>query len=161
MEVSPVATALRTDWPSDERDPRVDAAVEDFRAAVIDLRRLSAALFELPAGSSHRPPLKEQIDDLIGGMQARCDMLGIDLDQLFQLINDDLAARRGGGNDHRPHGDHLRALVDEVNGAYADEATIHRNITRLQDLLPGAAARRIAADRACAGFVAGWPERGR
>ena len=94
-------------------------------------------------------------------MQARCDMLGIDLDRLFQLINVDLAARRGGGNDHRPHGDHLRALVDEVNGAYADEATIHRNITRLQDLLPGAAARRIAADRACAGYVAGWPERAR
>lgn len=155
-----MATALRTDRPSDDRDPRIAAAVEDFRAAVIDLRRLSAQLFELPSGSSHRPHLKEQIDDLVGGMQARCDILGIDLDQLFRLINADLAAQRG-GIDHRPHGDHLRALVDEVNGAYADEATIHGNISRLQDLLPGAAARRIAADRACAGFVAGWPERAR
>lgn len=156
-----MATALRNDWPSDDRDPRVDAAVEDFRAAVIDLRRLSAQLHALPASSSHRPPLKEQIDDLTGGMQARCDVLGIGLDDLFRQINADLAGRRGGGNDYRPHGDHLAALVDEVNGAYADEATIHKNISRLQDLLPGAAARRMAADRACAGFVAGWPERAR
>lgn len=155
-----MATALQADWLSQpEEDTRVEAAVSDFRGTVIEVRRLSAALFALADDSADRLIARERIDDLVGGMQARADMVGLTLDQLFRLINADLATNRG--ITHKPHGDHLRALVDENTSAYADEARLHHEITRLQAMLPGAADRRIAADRACAGFVAEWAVRGR
>ncbi|WP_294355835.1 hypothetical protein [uncultured Sphingomonas sp.] len=154
-----MATALQADWLSEpEEDARVKAAVSDFRGAVIDIRRLSAALFALDDNSADHLIARERIDDLTGGMQARADMVGLTLDQLFSLINADLATNRG--ITHKPHGDHLRALVDENTSAYADEARLNQEITRLQSMLPGAVDRRIAADRACAGFVAEWAVRG-
>lgn len=143
----------------DDADPRVAAAIVDFRTAVIELRQLSAQLFELPVDSAKREAVQEAIDDRVGGMQARADTVGITLDELFRLINLDLAGQRT-GNTHNPHGDHLRALCDENTAAHADERTIHRELERLKSLLPGATNRRMAADRACAGFVAGWAIRG-
>lgn len=143
----------------DTEDTRISAAVCDFRQTVIDIRAASARLFPLPAASPQREALQEQIDDLIGGMQARADTIDIPLDELFRLINADIAVSRV-SQDHRPNGDYLRALCDENTAAYAAEATIHREISRLQELLPAAADRRIAADRACAGFLAGWAARG-
>ena len=155
-----MATALQQDWltQESEADPRITAAVADFRATVIEIRHQSAKVFPLPPRSTERIAIEAFIDDLVGGMQARADMVGITLDQLFRLINADLATNRG--ITHKPHGDHLRALLDENTSAYADEARLHDEITRLQSMLPGAADRRIAADRACAGFVAGWAVRG-
>jgi len=143
----------------DNADPRVATAVVDFRARVIEVRDLSAQLFALPVADPKRPALQEAIDDRVGGMQARADTVGITLDELFRLINLDLAGRRT-GNTQAPHGDHLRALCDENTAAHADERTIHRELERLKSLLPGAVDRRMAADRACAGFVAGWAIRG-
>lgn len=140
-------------------DPRVPAAVADFRAAVIEVREISAQLFPLAADSPKRAALQEAIDDRVGGMQARADMVGISLDELFRLINAELAGQRI-GNNHQPHGDYLRALCDENTAAHADERTIHREMARLRSLLPVATDRRMAADRACAGFVAGWALRG-
>lgn len=154
-----MATALQADWLSQsEEDPRITAAVADFRGAVIDIRRLSAELFTTADGTTKRSVLQAHVDDLVGGMQARADMVGLTLDELFRLINADLATNNG--ITHKPHGDHLRALVDENTSAYADEARLNQEITRLQSMLPGAADRRIAADRACAGFVAEWAVRG-
>jgi hypothetical protein len=161
MEVH-VATAAQTDWldpVNDAADARVAAAVKDFRQAVLDIRVASARVFDLPATSPQREALQEQIDYRVGGMQARADTIDITLDELFRLINADIGASRI-SQDHRPHGDYLRALTDENTGAYAAEATIHREISRLQDLLPAAADRRIASDRACAGYLAGWAARG-
>lgn len=143
----------------DDADPRVAAAIVDFRAAVVEVRRLSAAVFALANDSSDHQIARERIDDLVGGMQARADTVGITIDELFRLINADLAGQRN-GNTHRPHGDHLRALVDENTAAHADERTIHREMARLRSLLPIATDRRLAADRACAGFVANWALRG-
>lgn len=142
----------------DEADARIASAVEDFRAAVIEIRGLSAGAFTLAAGSPDHRTALERIDDLVGGMQARADVVGITIDELFRLINADLASNRG--ITHKPHGAHLRAIVDENTSAYADEARIHREISRLKTLLPGAVDRRIAADRACAGYVSGWAVRG-
>lgn len=156
-----MATALQADWLSEpEEDPRVTAAVADFRNTVVEIRRLSAAMFALDAASDKRPPLQEQIDDHVGGMQARADKVGLSLDQLFQLINTELKRKRV-GQDHQPHGDHLRAINDENTSAYADEKRLTDEIARLQKLLPAAIDRRIAADRACAGYCAGWAVRGR
>lgn len=157
-----MATAAQADWlepVDDDGGVRVAAAVKDFRQTVLDIRAASARLFPLPAASPQREALQEQIDDLIGGMQARADTIDITLDELFRLINADIAASRI-SQDHRPHGDHLAAMVEEINGAYADEASLNRQILRLQQLLPGAVSRRVAADRDCAGFLAGWPIRG-
>lgn len=143
----------------DDADPRIKAAIVDFRAAVVEVRQLSADLFPLPLTSPRRAALQEAIDDHVGGMQARADTVGITLDELLRLINADLAGQRV-GNTHPPHGEYLRALCDENTGAHAAEATIHREIVRLQQLLPAATDRRLAADRACAGFIAGWAIRG-
>ncbi len=154
-----MATALQADWLSEpEEDPRTKAAVSDFRETVIEIRRLSAAVFALAAGSADHQTARERIDDLVGGMQARADVVGITLDDLFRLINADLATDRG--MTHKPHGDHLRAIIDENTSAYADEARVEREIARLQKLLTAAVDRRIAADRACAGIAAGWAVRG-
>lgn len=161
MEVY-VATAAQADWldpVDDAADTRVAAAVKDFRQTVLDIRAASARLFPLPAASPQREALQEQIDDLVGGIQARADTIDITLVDLLRLINADIAMSRI-PQDHRPHGDYLRALCDENTGAYAAEATIHREISRLQSLLPAAADRRIAADLACAGYLAGWAVRG-
>lgn len=157
-----MASAAQADWlaPQDDAaDTRVIAAVKDFRQTVLDIRAASARLFPFPAASPQREALQEQLDDLVGGMQARADTIDIPLDELFRLINADIATSRI-SQDHRPHGDYLRALCDENTAAYAAEATIHREISRLQELLPVAADRRIAADRACAGYLAGWANRG-
>lgn len=154
-----MANALQADWLSQpEDDPRLAVAVSDFRHDVIEIRRLSAAVFALAAGSSDHQMAQERIDDLVGGMKARADMIGITIDELFRLINADLATDRG--MTHKPHGDYLRAIVDENTSAYADETRIHREIERLQKLLPAATERRLAADRACAGIMAGWAVRG-
>ncbi len=155
-----MATAFQQDWLTEdsEADQRVAAAVSDFRNDVIEIRRLSAAVFALAAGSSDHQMAQERIDDLVGGMKARADMIGTTIDELFRLINADLATDRG--MTHKPHGDHLRAIVDENTSAYADETRIHREIERLQKLLPAATERRLAADRACAGIMAGWAVRG-
>lgn len=155
-----MATAFQKDWLTEdsEADQRVAAAVSDFRGDVIEIRRLSAAVFALAAGTSDHQMAQERIDDLVGGMQARADVVGITIDELFRLINADLATDRG--MTHKPHGAHLRAIADENTSAHADEARIHREIKRLQKLLPAATNRRIAADRACAGFMSGWASRG-
>lgn len=154
------ATALQQDWLTQESaaDTRITAAVSDFGATVIEVRRLSAAVFALADGSADHQIARERIDDLVGGMQARADVVGITLDDLFCLINADLATNRG--VTYKPHGDHLRAITDENTSAYADEARLHREIERLQKLMPAAIDRRIAADRACAGYCAGWAVRG-
>ncbi len=151
--------AFDFEQPSSAVDVRIAAAVKDFRQTVLDIRAASARLFPLPAGSPQREALQEQVDDLVGGMQARADTIDITLDELFRLINADITASRI-SQDYRPHGDYLRSLCDENTGAYAAEATIHREISRLQSLLPAAADRRLAADRACAGYLAGWAVRG-
>ncbi|WP_288935628.1 hypothetical protein [uncultured Sphingomonas sp.] len=153
-----MATAIQADWLSEDSDPRIDAAVADFRQTVLDIRKLSAQLFPLPLDSAARLQLQDDIDDLVGGMQARADVLDITLDEMFRLINADLARQRL-SEDFRPHGQHLRALIDENCGAYADEHTLNREINRLRDLLPAAVDRRIAADRACAGYAAGFAVR--
>lgn len=162
MQAAGVATSIQPDLLTPlnaAQDPRVAAAVADFRGAVVEVRRLSAQLFPLPTSSPHREPLQEAIDDLTGGMQARADTVGITLDELFALINADLRTQRS-GHTHAPQGDYLRALLDDNTRAYADEKTIKREIGRLEQLLPSAAERRVATDQACAGYVAGWAVRG-
>lgn len=154
-----MATALQADWLSQpDEDLRVKAAVSDFRETVIEIRRLSAAVFALADGSADHQIARERIDDLVGGMQARADVVGVTIDDLFRLINAELATDRSVA--HKPHGDHLRAILDENTSAYADEARLRTEIARLEKLVPAAVDRRIAADRACAGYCAGWAVRG-
>lgn len=139
-------------------DPDVRDAIDAFRGAVLEIRQASAAAFVLPAGDARRAAAQELIDDRIGTMQARCDRIDITLDYLFALINQDLAARPDGAS--RPEGEHLRALVDENTRAHAAEHQIHRELEKLQGNLRVAVRERLAADRACAGYVAGWAIRG-
>lgn len=141
-------------------DPDVANAVREFRGPVIEIRAASAALAGGKLPQDQADALRATIDDHVDAMTVRCDRLAITIDDLFRRVNDDLR-RDPVPNDHRPHGDHLQQLLDEVNRAYAVERTTHRQISRLQAQLPALTSARIAADRACAGFVAGWPDRGR
>jgi len=155
--------------PTFEEDPAVSAAVADFRNDVIEIRRRSAALFEL-TNPDARVAEQAAIDDLVGTMAARCDRLDITLDELFQLINDQLRATPG-GNPHRPLGDYERVLLDENTRAHAAERNAKLSKERLivrhaaelasaDKYIARTTDDRLAADRAHAGYFAGWAIRG-
>lgn len=155
--------------PAIEEDTAVSAAVADFRNDVIEIRRRSVALFGL-ANPDARVAEQAVIDDLVGAMAARCDRLDITLDDLFQLINDQLRAAPG-GTPHRPLGDYERALLDENTRAHAHERNAKRSRERLlvrhaeelasaDKYIARTIDDRIAADRAHAGYFAGWAVRG-
>jgi len=138
-------------------DPDVAAAVADFRDTVIAIRDHSLKLFYLPEGSAERSEEQAVVDDLVGEMAARCDRSGITLDELFRLINADLA--RSGGAASRPTGEYLHALTREATRAHDAEAVAHVELTVAQQRVKIATDERLAADRACAGFAADWTAR--
>lgn len=138
-------------------DPDVAAAVADFRDTVIAIRDHSLKLFYLSADSPERADQQAVVDDLVGTMQARCDRSGITLDELFRLINRDLAL--GGGAASRPTGEFLLALTREAAHAHNAEAVAHYELTAAQERVKQATQARLAADRACAGFAADWTAR--
>ncbi len=155
--------------PIIEQDAAVSAAVADFRNDVIEIRRRSAALFDLTDADA-RAAEQAVIDDLVGAMAARCDRHDITLDDLFRLINEQLRATPG-GTPHRPLGEYERALLDENTRAHAAE----RNARVFRDRMVARHAAelvssdryiartvddRLAADRAHAGYFAGWAIRG-
>lgn len=135
-------------------DPDVAAAVADFRDTVIAIRGHSLKLFYLPEGSIERSEEQAVVDDLVGEMAARCERSGITLDELFRLINADLAI--SGGAASRPTGEFLFALTREAARAHNAEAAAHVDLTAAQQRVKIATEERLAADRACAGFVADW-----
>ena len=139
-------------------DPDVRDAVVDFRPAVLTIRTLSMRVFDLPERDPRRAALQEQIDGIVADMASRAERLDITLDELFRHVNEDLASRPR--ENVRPFGPYLNELTDENTRAHAAERQLHREIARLQALLPAAIEARIAADRACAGFLAGWAVRG-
>jgi hypothetical protein len=139
-------------------DPRATAAVSDFRESVIEIRQRSARWFGLADGSDERAAEQAAIDDLVGAMQARCDRIDLTLDELFVLINADLDSSRA--DVAKPRGDFARSLLDEATRAHAAERQLQREIARYERLLIVAVDARLAADRACAGYAAGWAKRG-
>ena len=142
-------------------DPDVADAVALFRPTVVQIRVLSAELFALEANSSHRNAVDAQIQDLVSTMALRCERLDITLDDLFRLVNADLAARPPAqGHAHKPIGEYERALVDENTRAHAAERAAAADVISAQQRLKSAANSRLDADRACAGYVAGWAIRG-
>jgi hypothetical protein len=142
-------------------DPDVADAVATFRPVVMDIRVRSAAMFALPAESADRAAVADVVTDLVAGMALRAERLGITLDDLFRLVNWDLAARPPAqGHAHAPTGAYLRELLDENTRAHAAEGRAHKELTAAQGRLRVATAERLAADRACAGWTAGWALRG-
>ena len=135
-------------------DPDVRAAVEAFRDHVLRIRAHSATLIDLPARRTvERAAEQAAIEELVADLQTRADRLAISLDDLFRFINDDLRATPPAA-DHRPTGHHLRVLEAEAIRAGASERRAHDEVTRAQDQLRNAIAARLAAQRACAGYVA-------
>lgn len=142
-------------------DPDVADAVAMFRPVVMDIRARSAAMFELPADSAECAAAADVVTDLVAGMSLRADRLGITLDELFRLVNDDLAARPPArGHAFAPAGAYLRAMLDENTRAHAAEGRAHKELTAAQARLQVATNERLSADRACAGWTAGWALRG-
>jgi hypothetical protein len=144
-------------------------AITDFRNHVIEIRRRSTALFDLTDADA-RAAEQAVIDDLAGEMAARCDRLDITLDDLFRLINEQLRTTPG-GDPHRPSGDYERALLDENTRAHGAERQALRGRERLLErhaaevassdrYIARSADDRLAADRAHAGYFAGWARRG-
>lgn len=139
-------------------DPDLAAAVSDFRNAVIEIRRRSARLIGLPVGSAARDDDQAAIEALLVDMEGRAERIAVPIDDLFRAINADLAGRRE--DVAQPHGALLTQLLDENTRAHAAEAQAHRALTAAQDRVARAGADRLAADRACAGYAAGWALRG-
>lgn len=137
-----------------KHDPDVTAAVADFRDTVIAIRGHSLRLFDLPEGSEERAAEQERVDDLVAGMQARCDRVGITLDDLFRLINLDL--RRTGGSASRPTGAFLYVLQETAVDARAAEAEALSALAAAETRAAAATADRLAAERSCAGYAAEW-----
>lgn len=142
-------------------DPDVADAVALFRPTVIEIRVRSAELFGLDDNTPYRDHVDSQIQDLVATMALRCERLGITLDDLFRLVNADLATRPPAqGHAHKPIGEYERALVDENTRAHAAERVAAADVISAQQRLQAAANSRLDADRACAGYVAGWAIRG-
>ena len=142
-------------------DPDVADAVALFRPTVVQIRVLSAELFALGENSPHRADVDGQVQDLVSTMALRCERLDITLDDLFRLVNADLAARPPAqGHAHKPIGEFERALVDENTRAHAAERAANADVMSAQQRLKVAISGRLAADRACAGYVAAWAVRG-
>jgi hypothetical protein len=142
-------------------DPDVADAVELFRPTVIEIRVRSAELFSLGDTSPHRDDVRGQIEDLVATMALRCERLDITLDDLFRMVNADLAARPPvQGHAHKPIGEYERALVDENTRAHAAERAANAEVMSAQQRLKAAVDSRVEADRACAGYVAAWAIRG-
>jgi hypothetical protein len=138
-------------------DPDVTAAVADFRDTVIAIRGHSLRLFYLPEGSVERSDEQAVVDDLVGEMSARCERLGITVDDLFRFINADLAT--SGGTASRPTGEYLHALTREATRAHEAEAAAYADVTAALERVKTATNERLAADRACAGYAADWTAR--
>lgn len=142
-------------------DPDVADAVELFRPTVVEIRVRCAELFALEANSPDRGELQSQIEDLVATMTLRCERLALTIDDMFRLVNADLAARPPApGHAHKPIGEYERALVDENTRAHAAERAANADVMSAQQRLKAAVDSRLEADRACAGYVAAWAIRG-
>lgn len=145
---------LFAEAPADEDIDLRDAIVA-FSPVVVRIRQLSANHFGLPeAKVRERAAIEDEIQGLVADIASRAERLGSTVDELLQLINADLAASKG--NTFAPTGDYARYLADENCRAHAQERQIEREIGNMQRNLITATAARLAADRACAGFVAGY-----
>lgn len=134
-------------------DPDITVAVEAFRPAVIEIRARSVKLVGLREGSAERRVEQAAIDSLADDMRCRAERIGITLDELFRIINEDLRLNPP-EQAHRPTGAHLRVIEAEVIRATAAERRAHEVLSIAQDRVRRATAERIAAQRACAGFAA-------
>lgn len=142
--------------PADD-DADVRAAVAHFTPSVVRIRELSAMLYALP-DARDCAAVAEEVDSLVADIATRAERLSLSVDDLFRLINAELATRKT--DTRAPHGDYLRHLCDEATAAAGDRAQVAREIERLHGNLQRADDRCLAADRACAGYVAGWALRG-
>jgi len=141
-------------------DPDVRQAVDDFTPNVIEIRRLSLLAAHHAGSPGRAAEIRSEIEERVADMELRADRLSISLDDLFRLINDALREQRG-IDSYKPAGDFLRGLVAENERAYAEEARLHRERAAIDRRIRVATEARIAADRACAGYVAGWAVQGR
>jgi hypothetical protein len=151
-----------------EEDVDLAASVADFRGVVLDIRRWSQEHFDLATRKAQSVrdltalnDLQAQIDDALGHIEIRAQRLGVSVDRFLDAVNADLAANPPPtGQPWKPRGEYERHLLDRVNKAHADEQRLYSEIKRLEARIPELAAVRSEADRACAGYFAGWPLRG-
>lgn len=145
-----------TELPADD-DADVRAAVAHFTPAVVRIRELSALHFHLTV-ERDRAETQEQIDSLVADIATRAERLSLSVDDLFRLINAELKTRKAGVQ--APYGDYLRHLLDEATAAAGDVAQIDRELERMTVIRQRAEDRVQRSNRACAGYVAGWVQRG-
>jgi hypothetical protein len=135
-------------------DPDVADSVKQFRPTVLEIRQRSAALVKLPPDSRHYKPAKGMIDELVSLMALRCRRLGITVDTLMMLVNDDLdaTARRGRA---APAGPTVRTLMARVNAAQAEEAQAKQDLEVAKAKVGACEVARVAAEQAYAAYGAG------
>lgn len=154
MHQHPLFAEASPDEDMDLRD-----AIAAFSPVVVRIRQLSACHFALAeAKVRERAALEDEIQGLVADIACRAERLDISIDEMFRLINADLTASRK--DTAAPTGDYARHLADENCRAHAQERQIIRQLDILKSNLLTATYARIAADRACAGFVAGYARRG-
>ncbi|WP_267433817.1 hypothetical protein [Sphingomonas sp. GM_Shp_1] len=150
--------ALFAEAAADE-DTDLRDAIAAFSPVVVRIRQLSASHFALPETKvRERAALEDEIQSLLADIGSRAERLGTTVDELLRLINADLAASKA--NTFAPTGEFARHLADENCRAVAQERQVQREVGNLQKILATAVEARVAADRACAGFVAGYARRG-
>lgn len=135
-------------------DPDVADSVKQFRPTVLEIRQRSAALIKLNPDGNHYKSAKSVIDDLVSTMALRCRRLGITVDTLMMLVNDDLdaTARRGRA---APAGPTVRTLMARVTSAQAEEVQAKADLAAAKLKVDAAAAARIAAEQAYGAYGAG------
>ena len=135
-------------------DPDIAQAVEDFRAQVVEMRKLSAEAIKPGGVERYKESARNRCAEIMSGLGIRAQRIGLTADELLVFVNADLnhRARRGRGAPTRPT---IRTLMDAVTDRTAEEATAHLELNAAQKKMRLATAARVAAEGAYAKYAAG------
>lgn len=139
---------------TEEPDPDVIQAIEDFRSTALQIRDLSDRASKLPENDRRRAALEAEKAELFGKVRLRCQRLGNDwtAEALLLAINDDI--HRRAGRVARPSRESARTYLDRVNAAVLREQELMARHAAIGRELKEAHTARVAAERVAAAYGA-------
>jgi hypothetical protein len=139
---------------TEEPDPDVIQAIEDFRSTALQIRDLSDRASRLPENDRRRIALEADKAELFGKVRLRCRRLGNDwtAEALLLAINDDI--HRRAGRVAKPSRESARMHLDRVNALTLREQELTAQAAELSRQVKEATAARVAAERVAAAYGA-------
>lgn len=139
---------------TDEPDPDVIQAIEDFRSTALTIRDLSEKAAKLPENDRRRDAIEREKADLYSKVRLRCQRLGDGwtAEALLLAINDDI--HRRAGRVAKPSRESARTYLDRVNAAVLREQELMAQHAAVGSELKEAHLARVAAERVAAAYGA-------